>query len=106
MIDGGEFCEKFDKALCSADYTIFCKLVQELLGDTLKNEINNLKEICLLYFEELTTVRSRNRRALSIGQIINIIKSQFFVYKVTVATASKDKDQLLDALWNLQLSEV
>lgn len=98
---------KFENILLSSDFDGFCDFVKILVEKTLDLEAIHMKDIFLLYFEEMREARRVNGKPLIIKEIVDVLRRQTDVYRVTIATLLQDNGFLLETLtFNSDLVEV
>lgn len=106
--DNSEFnLQKFENILLNSDFDGFCDFVKILVEKTLDLEAIQMKDIFLLYFEEMREARRASGIPLTIKEIVDVLRRQTDVYRVTIATLLQDNGFLLETLtFNSDLVEV
>lgn len=90
--------DKFESTFVTNDFSAFCELIEDLMADTLDLEGIKVDEACLLYFEELREARVTKKQPLTNKEILEILRKQTCVYKVTTATVFQEKQLLFETL--------
>lgn len=99
--------ERFETTFVRNDFNRFCDFIRDLMVDTTDLEGIKMEEICLLYFEELKEARIVKKQLLTVKEILDVLKRQTSVYRVTTVTFLQDKELLLKILiCDLHLGEV